>query len=92
MVYIALNWDGVRHDTMTIPEMKTDSQLLNIKPAYDLQESLNKRYANGLDLPIGHQASSFTVTKNDRKDCLYDYNIKANGNFGNTQMWASCLE
>ena len=80
MVYNALNWDGVRHDTITIPEMKPDSQLLNIKTAYDLQEYLNKRYANGIDLPIGHQAISFTVTKNDRKDCLYDYNIKANGN------------
>lgn len=77
MIFKALNWDGTKNESTQ--KTNSDVSLPNIVTAYDLQNYLNEKYANGVDLPIGNQPISFSVTKNDKKNTLYDYNITASG-------------
>lgn len=65
MIYKALNWDGTKNESTQ--KINSDISLPNIVTAYDLQNYLNEKYANGVDLPIGNQPISFSVTKNDKK-------------------------
>ena len=65
MIYKALNWDGTKNESTQ--KINSDISPPNIVTAYDLQNCLNEKYANGVDLPIGNQPISFSVTKNDKK-------------------------
>ena len=76
MVYNALNWDGVRHDTITIPEMKPDSQLLNIKTE---DAEVSNSNISGLPAVIIDKNGRTSILLTDEKNGFFYIVITSSG-------------